>query len=455
MSYASSRSGRVAAGLLAAAAVGVFAQPTLSPLKAYVNYEFGQIQDGTDNAYRPVEREMINHSSVWLSQEASLNEHARVRYGVGAAYFFALPRKIGDNPYVHSKRSAVGLTEAYGEFDIAESGDDMLLQLKTGVFGYKYNPDAKNLGEYMYRTWTYPNVITTGGLEFINSAGVQLSGAAAHTRVGGLKNDLLLTIETDRPPIFGLSLADVVSYQVGIFEVGAGFMFNHFYTPDPEQVQPSEDVRNSYVTLQDGRRMARSRFDFEQSNLPIGAPPDTIVATDYYTFEGQKVMGRASASFGKLLGGPFADHELKLYGEVIVLGLKNYPTYYEKLSDRIVYMGGFNLPAFGLLDMLSVEVEYAPNPFENSVEGPYLQKSVTPYIGENGWNDYDNGGEFTKDDVKWTVYARKNIYEGFSLNLQVANDHIRMFDQFSAVDHREYLQEKKAWYWAVKMAYAL
>src|SRR5690606_34848996 len=161
---------------------------------------------------------------------------ARVRFGVGAAYFFVLPRSIGDNPYSHSKRSTVGITEAHGEFDVARAGDDLWLQLKAGVFGYKYNPDAKNLGEYMFRTWTYPNVITTGGLEFINSAGTQLTGLAAITRVGGLKNELMLTVETDRPPVFGLSLTDIVSYDVGgILEVGAGFMFNNFYNPDPDQ----------------------------------------------------------------------------------------------------------------------------------------------------------------------------------------------------------------------------
>jgi hypothetical protein len=205
--------------------------------------------------------------------------------------------------------------------------------------------------------------------------------------------------------------------------------------------------------LRDGRKMAFTQYEYEVSNgglTPLTDANDSIASSDYYTFAGQKAMVRASASFGKLLGGPFAPHELKLYGEAIVLGLKDYPTFYETLSDRIVYMAGVNLPTFGLLDMLSVEYEYAPNPYENSTEGPFINKSVTPFVPD--WGSYK---QFKDDDVKWTVYARKNVYDGFSLNLQVANDHIRMLDQFSTPDFREYMQEKKSWYWSVKMAYAL
>jgi hypothetical protein len=454
MSHAASRSTRLVGGVIITALSFAIAEgATLSPMKAFVNYEFGQIQDGVNNENVAVERELINHAAVWTLQEATLNENARVRFGVGGAYFFVLPRNLGANPYTHSKRSAFGLTEAHGEFDIARSGDDLLLQIKTGVFGYKYNPDSKNLGEYMFRTWTYPNIITTGGLEFVGSSGAQLSGLAATSRLGGLKNDLMLTIETDRPPIFGLSLTDIVSYQFGgIFEVGAGFMFNNFYTPDEDHREP-KDPRNSYVTLRDGRKMAFTQYEYEVSSgglTPLTDANDSIASSDYYTFAGQKAMVRASVSAGKLLGGPFAPHELKLYGEAIVLGLKDYPTFYETLSDRIVYMAGVNLPTFGLLDMLSIEYEYAPNPYENSTEGPFINKSVTPFVPD--WGSYE---PFKDDNVKWTVYARKNVYEGFSLNLQVANDHIRMLDQFSTPDFREYMQEKKSWYWAVKMAYAL
>lgn len=436
----------------AASATTLFAQdePILGPMHIFAGYEVGQIEGGTSNDGNRLDRELINHAAVWTLQEATLSENARARFGVGGAYFFVLPRNLGANAYVHSKRSAFGITEASGEFDLMEhDADEHLLRLKVGVFGYKYNPDAKNLGEYMFRTWTYPNVITTGGLEFINSAGTQLSGLSASTKVGGLKNDLILSIESDHVPIFGLNLTDIVSYETGIFSVGAGFMFNNFYNPDEGQVSPKDDPRNTYYTLADGREVSNDRYTYEFSNgLNPAAPTDT----GYYTFAGQKVMVRASASLGKLIGGPIAPHELKVYGEAILLGIKDYPTYYENIEDRMVYMGGVNLPAFGLLNMLSVEVEYAPNPFENSTEGPLGQKTAIPLVGESNWSSYHT---FNKDDVKWTVVARKDLYKGVSLYAQAANDHIRMLDQFSTPDFREFMVKKQDWYWAFKLAFAL
>jgi hypothetical protein len=427
--------------------------PVLGPLRTFMSYEVGQFEGGTKLDGR-VDKELISHAAVWTLQEATLNEHARARFGVGGAYYFVLPRNLGANPYVHSKRSAFGLTEAHGEFDLLEhDADKHLLRLKAGIFGYKYG-DSKNLGEYMFRTWTYPNVLTTGGLEYINSAAVQLSGLSASTKVKGLKNDLILSIESDRVPIFGLNLTDIVSYNVGgVFEVGAGFMFNNFYNPDENQVTPKGSESNKYYTLADGREISHDRYIYEVQN---GLTPDAPTDTGYYTFAGQKVMVRASLDIGKLAGLPVAPNSFKLYGEAIVLGLKDYPTYYEKIQDRIVYMGGVNLPSIPLpvlrqvYDLLSVEVEYAPNPWENSTDGPLYAESAIPKVV-----DFGAYRPFDKDDIKWTVVARKDVYPGFWIYAQVANDHIRMLDQFSTPDTREFLTEKSDWYWAFKLAYAL
>jgi hypothetical protein len=434
--------------------VSAQAGPTLEPMRAFVHYEFGQVENGIN--FDGLEgKEMISRAAVWTLHEASLNDDARFRFGVGGVYFFVNPRNLGANPFTHSKRSAVGITEAHGEFDLVKSADgDYVTRLKAGIFGYKYNPDAKNLGEYLYRTWTYPNVITTGGLEFINSAGAQLSGAALQTRAGGFENDLILSIQSDRPPIFGLSLANIASYTFGGFlTVGAGFMFDNFYNPDEEQVRPTDDLRNAYYTLSDGSKMAHTRYAYEVQEGRIDPGTVSITDTGYYTLAGQKAMARASIDLGALLDHPrVAPGQFRVYGELAVLGLKDYPTYYENLEDRIVYMGGVNIPTFGLLDMLSVEVQYFSNPFENSTEGPLSSGSITPFVSQDGWASYRR---VYKDDVKWTVYARKEIVPGFSIYAQVADDHMRMLDVFSTPDFREFLPERDHWYWALKLAWAL
>jgi hypothetical protein len=327
------------------------------------------------------------------------------------------------------------------------------MRLKIGIFGYKYNSDAKNLGEYMYRTWTYPNIINTGGLDFINSAGAQLSGLSAGTRMGGFSNDLLLTIETDRPPVFGLSLTDIASYDIGgIINIGGGVMFNNFYNPDPRQVSP-RNPDNSYYTLSDGRKMAQSQHEELMNANDSATMAATVVDTGYYTFEGIKLMARASASIGKILNTPLIKaHELKFYGEAILLGTKDYPSYYEDIQDRMVYMAGVNLPTFGLLDMLSLEAEYCSNTFKSSTVGALENGSATPFVAPGEWFGRQ---DLRGDDVKWTLYAQRNILPGMAVYGQIARDHIRMLDVFSTPDKTEFLPERDHWYWALKLAYAL
>lgn len=432
-------------------AASLHAEPVLSPLRAFVNYEAGQIEEG-ESPSKKVDRELINHASVWLLEEARLTENARLFFGVGGIYFFVFPRNLGSNPYAHSKRSAVGLTDAHGEFDFwNRANGDHLLRIKAGVFGYKYNEDAKNLGEYMFRTWSYPNIITTGGLEFVNSAGAQLSGTALNTQIGGLSNDLILNIQSDHPPVFGLSLTDIISYKFGgIFTMGAGFMFDNFYNPDDEQVTPHSG-QNSYYTLSNGRQLSYGRYKYESEGGVLDTAL-TVTDTGYYTLEGQKAMVRAAVDLGKLLpDGILSEKDLRVYFEAILLGIKDYPTFYEKKEDRIAYMFGVNLPTFRLLDILSIEVEYFSNPFKNTTEGPLTQTSITPYVGD-AWGSYT---PFDKDDLKWTVYARKTIYNGFSIHAQVANDHIRMLDVFSTPDVTEFLTQKDHWYWVVKLGYSI
>ena len=79
----------------------------------------------------------------------------------------------------------------------------------------------------------------------------------------------------------------------------------------------------------------------------------------YYTFAGQKVMGRFSLDPQSLFPNNLFGHEdFKIYSEAAILGLINYPlgedgkTRYDDIKKRIPVMGGFNIPAFKYLDIL-------------------------------------------------------------------------------------------------------
>jgi hypothetical protein len=75
---------------------------------------------------------------------------------------------------------------------------------QVGSFNYKYNPDARNLGEYLYRSGTYPGFVwSNDGWLLMNRAGSfshGLLGTLAHLD-GHLKHNFSLFMEYQYSPI--------------------------------------------------------------------------------------------------------------------------------------------------------------------------------------------------------------------------------------------------------------
>jgi hypothetical protein len=449
---------------LALSLAGIGKAAELSAPHFFAGWEAGQIEEAFDLQNLRVDKEIINRASVWTLQEAQLAENAKVVFGLGGAYFFVFPRNLGGNPYAHTKRSAFGLTEAHGEFNLwksSEEGDG--LKLKTGIFSYKYNDDARNLGEYLYRTWAYPLVIYTGGLNFINSAGAQLSGLGLFSKHGGFKNDFIVNIQSDHVPIGALSATDIVTYKKGMFTVSAGLMFENFYHPDKQALTPKPPGAgdalegNQYFTVKGGDSLpAGTKISWlklnEMKTLMAFGPNDTVILdTGYYTFSSQKAMVRASVNLSSLLGSE-NEKEFGFYYEGALLGLKNYPGFYEKMSERLVHMVGVNIPSFGMLDQVAFEVEYCTFPFRQSTNDPNVKGNAVPNLLEAVYPEHK---AINEDDLKWSFYAQKAVDENFSVFLQVANDHLRNPYIFGAPAVEGFLTQKNHWYWALRLNYAL
>lgn len=444
-----------AAVFLAITAPGLFAEEAtsrLAPLKVFANWEATEIESfvpdpgSTASGYF---REIQNSSSIWLLQEARLADNAKVFLGVGGMYFFILPSK--SNQYSVGQRSAFGFTDLHGEFEFWRRGDEGQhgLMIKAGVFPFKYNENAKNLGEYMFRTLTYPNVIFTGGLMRVNSAAVQLGGIDLNTKLFGLTNDLMVTTKTDQTPAGALSLTDIVSYTVGgVFTVGAGYMFDNLY--DPTKIATGKyDVKenNRYYILADGTK--KLLHPQNPTDLPYDPAVDVAVDSGRLSFEGQKAMVRASMDFGKLFSWSLlSEKDLRLYFEGVLMGVEDRPFYYTKMKDRIAYTVGFNFPTFRILDVLAAEYEYCSNPYPNdAIEASLNLSPIPPQSG--------TGSPAVGDDVKWTVYAQKIVYPGFTLTGQVANDHMRLVDYFGHTNDRDVMPLRKNWYWSLQMGFAI
>jgi hypothetical protein len=312
-------------------------------------------------------------------------------------------------------------------------------QLTMGNFGYGYNPDVKNLGQYLLRGYVYPGGIVSG---FGN-----VFGAVARYEAGSLRNDLIIKSENEERPIYDFSVANVVNWRVadGV-EVGAGVNFYRLFRSNDafankDRECPSADGGQCFILDSIG-------FD-STANVPI-------YDTTSGSLSGTKLMARFSLDPKRLLGlsgvggRAYGKSDLVLYGEAALIGVTDYPKYYDDKLRRIPVMVGFNLPVLGYLDFLSVEVEY------------YASKNFSDinYTGQSGsWiprPETDGpvlASNTKRDDWKWSVNAAKVIFGNMQLSGQVANDHLRPGGSNHNPNGYEALATPKDWYWNAKLAY--
>ncbi len=298
--------------------------------------------------------------------------------------------------------------------------ENPVLRIGIGVFPFKYNPDVRNLGEYLYRTGTYPPVISNEfDFPLARLTGLRLSS----TPIDSLNINFLFTTESQVLPLGDYGLSLLGEYTIGkAFTIGAGVYFSHLFSVNGNNTTPQKP-----------------------SNL---APVDSLTNDSiYYSFQGTKVMARIAFDPKVLLPfHVFGKNDLRLYSEAAIIGLKDYPVYYNELWRRIPVMVGFDLPAFRTMDVLSIELEWYkwnwPNSYTNSLfNGQVPEPDVVP-----GYNSKQN-------EFKWSVYAKKHLGKTFSIIGQVAYDHLQLesnaFMQFGSY-FGDAMHKHGDWAWVLK-----
>jgi|SRR5690554_2106974 len=285
--------------------------------------------------------------------------------------------------------------------------DNDSIEIRFGYFPVKYNPEAVNLGEYLFRSNAYPPLLVSGFeiADKMTLAGIH-TGYRNHTSSGCYKADLFFNTETDLYPTMDLSLSALISYTTpeSFIDFSAGISFFHMIPFDKNRIKPANN--GTYTTL--------------SASFVDSVTGDT---TDY-TFRGTKATARITLDPKVFIGsGILGENDLKLYAEVAVLGIKNYPGWYNNRKERIPIMIGFNLPAFKLLDVLAAEVEYYPMPYQNSFQFMWKSNSPVPYFNTYAGIDYySDWSRKTDDDWKWSLYASKKI-KSLRISGQIASDH--------------------------------
>ncbi len=389
------------------------------PISLTTQLDVGQIVHGKyDLTGANTDGQFLQRTGVWLTQETVIKERFDLKMGVGGLFWYAYPEQ---EKSIHTKRTQFGpgISEAgavyrFGDLGASSTPSAPSVQLSMGLFAYKYNEDAEDLGEYLLRSGTYPGYVVTGGWNWMARAGYMVQGAALRVKLldGRFVSDFLMPMERDMPPMFDISPTYIGSLQLGpALELGAGISWNHGIP-----VKPSNDLPHD----PENRQWIRSG--------------DTLVqdSTGFYTFQGVKLMGRMSLDVKPLLGGMpgLGAKDLRIFTEAAVLGVKDYPYFYEHIRNRIPVMAGINLPAFKLLDILSVQAEYYNTKFKNDIVNAYEDQIPIWHVQDNDANNFnaDSSMVGAAEKWKWSVTASRHITKGLRIYAKAASDHFRPVD---------------------------
>ena len=216
---------------------------------------------------------------------------------------------------------------------------------------FKYNPEVRDLGEFLFRSGTYP-LYLLGDFDrpFARLTGLRASFSYGNAGLGANFDALALT-EREIRPFWDISLAGIASaHFFKMIDIGAGADFAHLVPMDSRITTPDTNL-TSYII--DSTEALDS-----STGQPLG-----IWQYNYghYTFKGTKLMMRATIDpFGTVRGKKSIVSDIvgknggKIYAEAAIIGLENYPANltmnpvsnpfgYDKLKEKMPWMVGISM----------------------------------------------------------------------------------------------------------------
>jgi hypothetical protein len=416
--------------------------------------DVGQIWEGKLDRDEEIEKQMVTRSKVSLTQVATINERLVLTGAVGGLFYYSLPVLAG-GPHTRMTKFSAVLEEASGKYTFGDL-DNPFVESKFGLFFEKQNSDSKNLGEYLFRSGTYPGYLVTGGWYILNNSGYFMQGVK--TTVNLLDQKLKVSgavyMDRDWEPTYDFNPALMVNYKPSeVFELGGGVVFSHLI-PVKGSLTTPVDKQATWYTTPTGKDTLMNQDELI----------DTIPrALKHYSFQGTKLDFRGSFNPQAIIQSDMLNPEdLKIYAEVAVLGVKNYPIYYPKIQKRMPMMLGFNIPTFKILDMASIELEYYDNDYPNSIEEVYERALPVPggigAIGTKKRQDYIDSASTQRklgEKVKWSLLLNKKMGRGLSIYCQVASDHFRTLDYNLKQTYEPVLRDWSQWYYMFRLNFGI
>jgi hypothetical protein len=419
---------------------------------AYGAIEAGQIAQGYYYRAMLVNAQPIAH--VWQQRavgNAGFTAQIRNRLTISligeGLMAFSSPQ-IGTWPQTLQTRQFFYIKSAHASY-VFGNIDAPFLTLQSGYFQYKYNPDARNLGEYLFRSNAYPLVIYSG----FDYPMADIFGFRANMRRKDLllendllENDLLLHSELLGVPVQDWSISDILSYSLAnIATVSAGVSFSRLFSVY-QGIYPSATTDPYFYPA--------NLPDVEKHNFYIYDTSGTDSAL--FDWKAIKLMGRASFDPKVFFScDRFGREDLKLYVEADLIGLKNYPLFFDKRKERVLTTFGLNLPAFGYFDVVNLEMEYCPNKSAFS-DGCFYGTPDLSIVNILPLDSFTTAGSYNvkRSPWRWSVYLRKSVIDGHvSFIAQCARDHKKInfyYFERQYMSFIESLQAKKDWWWSLK-----
>ena len=397
----------------------------------------------------------------------SFNSTTKARFHLGLTTTYVVPNSSLKNVEFWRRIFALYLIDAAIERTVPINQDNKLF-LEFGFFPVKYNPQVRNLGEYLFRSNVHPPVIVSG---FELADKVKLIGfhgrySLQYGRDNIFNLDAFLTTGMETYPIGNFSLSFLAGTDMAkIVDIGAGVCFYDLISIDHKKSEPASGMTGIMVHPQ--------YFLFV----------DSITGdTTRYSFSGTKTMARLTFNPKKWFNSTiFGPEDLKLYAEAAILGMENHPGWYQNILERIPVMFGMNIPCFKLLDVLAVELQWFGSKYWNTTEDIWRAQSPVPYQGQAVPDDYyswlqpkmqitqnPDGSDdtvyvskaITDDDWKWSVYVTRTFNNRFRVSAQWACDNRSRSDKLPPPPQQSKYTEItrrswKDWYWMVRFMYYL
>jgi hypothetical protein len=408
--------------------------------------EAGQIKTGyfkptTSSLYiYPIQHIWQQNARLFFGYDVLIKNKLHMNFTGGGIIAFSTPQ-LTNFPVTMQTHHIYYIDKAYADYPLGDP-NNLFLQFQLGLFPYKYNPDVHNLGEYLFRSLSYPLVVYS---EFDNPQ-VNLLGARINFQFADklLENDLLFHSELIGIPVQDWSVTDIISSSIAkVVTFGAGVSFSHYLSVYQGQYAPA--WADPYYYTQNLSSQDKNYF-----RVNIGTD------TAYLDWKSIRVMGRFSIDPKRFIPlDIFGRNDLKLYGEADIIGLKNYPyrvadVGYDSVSDRIFYTAGFNFPGFKIIDLINGEIEYCANKSAFSDEKIY--GSSTPSLYPVSLSQYTP--KVNRALWRWSVYVKKSFFDDhFSIIAQAARDHKKINFYYFQKDYMSFMEALPTvhdWWWTFK-----